>query len=295
MRITLLFGFLGAGKTTLLTRLLEANPDNEKRAVIVNEFGAVGVDGAILEGRAIDTVELASGCICCSLKGALIDEIEELIEDAAPDRVVIEASGIAIPGDLRAALTGPGATGITRGPVVTVVDATRFRQMRASLGPFYTEQVVAADILVINKVDLVDDTECAAVRDEIATLAPDATIIFAEMGDIDPGLVLHGSPHPGDRADGGGSHGHDHVDAMSIVIDVSGTLSEPAVRRFFAGLPDTVWRAEGFLSIDGATMVLQHVPGQTDLMAATARDRHYVVFVGTALDENALRSGLSMI
>ncbi|MFP6759508.1 MAG: GTP-binding protein, partial [Alphaproteobacteria bacterium] len=143
MRVNQLYGFLGARKTTLLQRLLDACPPDEKLAVIVNEFGAVGVDGAILEGRAIDTVELPSGCICCSLKGELVDAIAELVEVVSPDRLVIEASGVALPNDIRPALASANNV---HGPTVTVVDAARFRQMRTSLGLFYTDQIVAAAI-----------------------------------------------------------------------------------------------------------------------------------------------------
>ena len=287
MRVNQLYGFLGAGKTTLLQRLLDACPPDEKLAVIVNEFGAVGVDGAILEGRAIDTVELPSGCICCSLKGELVDAIAELVEVVSPDRLVIEASGVALPNDIRPALASANNV---HGPTVTVVDAARFRQMRTSLGLFYTDQIVATTIVLINKIDLVDAAECAAVRADIAALAPDATIVFAEACDIDLDLVLNGTAHEAGVAHHHGEH--HHVAADSLVLDAPWPLAEDRVRGFLANLPEAVWRAKGFVSIDDATVLVQHVPGQTELSPMPPRDRHYLVFVGQDLDKAELEANL---
>jgi G3E family GTPase len=284
MRVTLIFGFLGAGKTSLLTRLIDASPETEKLAVIVNEFGDVGVDGAIIEGRAIDTVELPSGCICCSLKGALIDAVDELFEEISPDRLLVEASGVALPADLRSAFERPGTT---LGPIVSVVDAARFGVMSTALGPFYTEQIAAADIVIVNKVDLVDAGMRAAVRGGVSELAPSAAILFAESCDIDPKLVLEG-----EGGVGGDSQHHLHVDAQSIALDVPRPLAEDRLRAFFAALPETVWRAKGFVEIDAATRLLQHVPGQTELTGVARRDNHYLVFIGATLDESALENGL---
>ena len=104
MRVNLLFGFLGSGKTTLARNLLSTDSRGRKMAVIVNEFGEVGIDGAILEGRkdgeAIDMVELTSGCLCCTLKGSLLTAVEELRRKADVDQVVIEATGVAEPEEM---------------------------------------------------------------------------------------------------------------------------------------------------------------------------------------------------
>jgi G3E family GTPase len=287
MRVTLLYGFLGAGKTTLLSRLLDACLPDEKLAVIVNEFGAVGVDAAILEGRAVDTVELASGCICCSLKGELVDAIAELVENVSPDRLIIEASGVALPGDIRAALA---TANVSLGPAVTVVDVARFRQMRTALGLFYTDQIADAGIVLVNKIDLVDSAECAAVHDDIVALAPDATIAFTEACDIDLDFIFDA---PAQKEGAAPHHGaRHHISADSLVLDAPGPLAEDRVRRFFRDLPSTVWRAKGFLLIDGATLLVQHVPGQTELSPMPPRDHHYLVYVGQDLDKAELEATL---
>ena len=100
LRLNLLFGFLGSGKTTLARRLLDQPPDARKTAIIVNEFGDVGVDGAILSGRNVNMVELTSGCLCCTLKGPLLQAVEELHTLAGAQRIIVEATGVAQPEEM---------------------------------------------------------------------------------------------------------------------------------------------------------------------------------------------------
>ena len=97
MQVNLIFGFLGSGKTTLVRHLLEERASSQTMAVIVNEFGDVGVDGAILEGNNVDMIELTSGCLCCTLKGPLLNAVEELRDKAGVEHTVIEATGLADP------------------------------------------------------------------------------------------------------------------------------------------------------------------------------------------------------
>ena len=107
MKINLIFGFLGSGKTTLIRRFLKDQPDLSKTAVIVNEFGDVGIDGMILEGDNVDVVELASGCLCCNLKGPMLDAIDEIQTSRKIETLLIESSGVAEPVDTLEALTDP--------------------------------------------------------------------------------------------------------------------------------------------------------------------------------------------
>ena len=115
MRVNLLFGFLGSGKTTLAKHLLANRSRDLKTAVIVNEFGEVGVDGDILRGDNVDVVELNSGCLCCTLRGSLMMAVEELRDKAKVERVIVEATGIAQPAARRVVTTRPAVGRSDRG------------------------------------------------------------------------------------------------------------------------------------------------------------------------------------
>ena len=156
MQINLLFGFLGSGKTTLAKHLLAERGRDVKTAVIVNEFGEVGVDGDILRGNNVDVVELNSGCLCCTLRGSLMMAVEELREKAGVERVIVEATGVAQPSELVESLADSSLAGqFDVGPLVTVVDAAKFPKLLSMLGDFYLDQVESADLVIVNKIDLV--------------------------------------------------------------------------------------------------------------------------------------------
>jgi G3E family GTPase len=166
MQVNMIFGFLGSGKTTLVRHLLGARARERKLAVIVNEFGSVGIDGAILEGEAVDMIQLTSGCLCCTLKGPLLSAVEELRDKAGVEHTVIEASGVADPEEMIESFSAPEfRASVAVGPFVTVVDAAKFAVMREMLGEFYGSQVAHADIVLLNKTDLASSEQLTAVRD----------------------------------------------------------------------------------------------------------------------------------
>jgi G3E family GTPase len=305
MRLSLLFGFLGSGKTTLARQILERRPKSRKMAVIVNEFGDVGIDGAILQGDAVDIVELTSGCLCCTLKGPLLNAIEELNERVRPHQIVIEATGIAEPEEMIETFSDRGFRGrYDIAPLVTVVDAANFSKLREILGDFYTAQIAHSDIVVLNKIDLSSAQHLQAVQQEVERLNPDATVYFAERCDIDINEVLDGpsSRVVGDRADGaaaGGPKGEDHEDhhhhapAQSFVLDASGGAGRTAVEKFFGTLPDNVWRAKGFMTIDSKPMLIQYSASGLEMSPAERRDYEYLVFIGPDIDRPAIERRLS--
>jgi len=190
MRVNLLFGFLGSGKTTLVRRLLAEQGRAVKTAVIVNEFGEVGVDGDILRGNAVDMIELNSGCLCCTLRGSLMLAVEELGR-AQVERIIVEATGVAQPGELTDTLTDSSMRRrVDIGPLVTVVDAAKFPKLIAMLGEFYEAQIENADIVIVNKADLVSVDALQDVGREVREINPDAEILFAEQCEVDTDYLL---------------------------------------------------------------------------------------------------------
>ena len=318
LRINLLFGFLGSGKTTLVRRILSERGGQRPMAVIVNEFGDVGVDGDVIAGSNVNLVELTSGCLCCTLRGSLMSAVEELREKAAVEHIVVEATGVASPGDMLEDLNDSKlANELDVGPLVTVVDAPKFTRLQDMLGEFYEEQVENADVLVLNKIDLATPEELEMARDAVREINPDATLLFAEQGDTDLALLLDGPEsellaqmkaeaggHPRDDRDRddehghehhhhdehghAGSHGHAHAPAESFVMEASGTFSREALAAAFASMPGNVWRSKGFLTVEGEPSLLQFTMGQLEISGASARERPYLVVIGQDLDRSEI-------
>ncbi len=291
----MIFGFLGSGKTTLVRHLLGARGRDRKLAVIVNEFGQVGIDGAILEGAvleggAVDMIQLTSGCLCCTLKGPLLNAVEELRDKARVEHTVIEASGVADPEEMIESFSAPEfRASVAVGPFVTVVDTAKFAVMREMLGEFYGSQVAHADIVMLNKTDLASPEQLEAVRAEVAELNPGARIVTTEHCDVDAGLVLDAlsgwGPGPGEH---GHHHHHDHPDFESEVLDAAGPVTRAALESFFAGLPPEVLRAKGFMVVDGAASLVQFTAGQLEITPATLDRVRQMVFIGRDLDRDGL-------
>ena len=216
LRINLLFGFLGSGKTTLVRRILGERGGERPMAVIVNEFGEVGVDGDVIAGNSVNLVELTSGCLCCTLRGSLMSAVEELREKAAVEQIVVEATGVASPGDMLEDLNDSKLSHeLDVGPLVTVIDAPKFTRLQQMLGEFYEEQVENADVLVLNKIDLATPEALEEAKAAVREINPDATLLFAEQGDTDLALLLDGPEsvllaQMQAEADGHGHHRHDH-------------------------------------------------------------------------------------
>ena len=189
--LTLLTGFLGAGKTTLLNHLLR-QPELARTAVLVNEFGEIGLDHELVQGVAGDTVLLAAGCLCCTVRGDLtraLDELAPRVQSGEIARVILETTGLADPAPIIATLLGvPGLSSVFRlDGVVTVVDAVHaMAQIDAQFEAL--RQVAVADRIVLTKTDL---AEPADLRARLAALNPTAPILVADHGRVAPQALLN--------------------------------------------------------------------------------------------------------
>jgi G3E family GTPase len=182
MRIIVLSGFLGSGKTSLLLQLApflsqhELDGRTNKVAVIENEIGAVGVDGAALAGSGLEVREMLSGCVCCSLQDNLAFSIAELKGLYDPDYLVIETTGLASGSQVE---QGIRASVDNVGEIVTIaiVDTSRFMDLLGRTGMMVKRQLEDIDMVILNKTDLVTGDEIEKVRAEVTDTSPDATII----------------------------------------------------------------------------------------------------------------------
>lgn len=255
MPVTVIGGYLGAGKTTLVNHVLAAVP--ERTAVLVNDFGAVNIDEHLVESRSDDVVALANGCICCTLADGFVvalDTIRAL--GAPPRRLVIEASGVSDPGQVAAYANLPG---LRLDAVVCVADAETVRQRAADrfVGDVVVAQLTAADLVLLNKVDLVSKDHRLATRRWIGEAVPNASMVETVQAAVPMDLLLDPDvrldpigPNP-DGATGSSRRARHHLVADDRFESWSFERQEPMVRarldQALAGLPESVARVKGIV------------------------------------------------
>lgn len=189
-------GFLGAGKTTLVKHLIaDAQQHGLKLAVVSNEFGELGIDRALLqEEGGPGYVELEGGCVCCQLSGELLNTLQNLWETIHPDRVVVETSGVALPFEtLMTFWREPLTEWVGESLAVVVVNAEQVAEGRDLEGTF-EQQVASADLLVLNKLDLVGENSLASLEGKLESMAPGAPVIRSIQGQIDAKVVFPPTP-----------------------------------------------------------------------------------------------------
>ncbi len=276
--VTILTGFLGAGKTTLLNRILHAD-HGLKVAVLVNDFGSINIDTQLVVGVEGETISLANGCICCSIRGDLLKTALLLLDrEEPPEYLIIEASGVSDPWAVAETFDLPELRSFFHlDSVITVVDAEYVRQQQ-----YYEDliihQISAADVVVLSKVDLVSAEQRAEVEQWVRQIVPRARILPAIHGDVpmslllgvgrykldvQPPVVPHFHNHDHDHEHGphcdhdhnhehgphcDHNHEHDHTtefSSWSYVNQSPFTLKK--LRTVLQDLPETIFRAKGII------------------------------------------------
>jgi len=263
-------GFLGSGKTTLVRWLLEqAQATGVRMAVISNEFGELGIDQALLGDRQAAYVELAGGCVCCQLSDELLQTVEELHQRTSPDRIVVETSGIALPSEtLLTFWRDPVRQWVEEDTGVVVIDAAQVAEGRDLEGTF-EEQVTSADLLILNKIDLVDAAELARVEQRLREIEPDAPIVRTTRGRVDPDLLFPPRPSGERRVRSTPpvrSHGHDRFRHREVEIP-AGMKSAEVIERL-RGL--TALRIKGFVVTAEGLRLVQGVGPRVELTPTQA-------------------------
>ncbi len=188
IRVNLITGFLGVGKTTCVRRLLSQHPTGENWAVLVNEFGEVGVDGALLADQGVVVQEVAGGCLCCVAAPAFTTGLNRIIRRHRPDRILIEPSGLGHPAQVLETLGSPLYAGILDlRATICLMDARHLASARHREHPNFQDQIHLADVLVANKADLYQPTDLRAFEEYVARLIPAKQQVgLVEQGAIDP-------------------------------------------------------------------------------------------------------------
>ena len=287
---TVITGFLGAGKTTMIRHLLE-HANGRRIALVINEFGETGVDGDLLQGCCApgDIIELSNGCICCTVADDFLPTMEKLLaRDQKPDHIIIETSGLALPQPLVRAFAWPGiATRVTVDGVVTVVDGKAVAEGRFAAGEaaldaqrqaddsldhetplseLFEDQLACADMIVLNKVDLLSGAEAAEVATRLqAEARPGARILLAQKGalpievllgiraEAEADLETRSAPHHDNEEED-----HDHDEFESFVLDLPEVADVPALTaRLKTAIEDyDILRLKGFVAVAGKPMRL---------------------------------------
>ncbi|MFG1427705.1 CobW family GTP-binding protein [Roseixanthobacter glucoisosaccharinicivorans] len=305
---TILSGFLGAGKTTLLNHILTASP-GERIAVIVNEYGEVGIDGKLVVETQDKVIELNNGCICCTVRGDLISSIHGLLASGrGVDRIIIETSGLADPAPVIQSFMVDDLLrqSVQLDAIVTVVDA---RHMANHLAlDEAREQISFADILLLNKIDLADEDSLTRTETELRRLNPLARIVrtrdcavarpqVLDVAAFDLRNILAIDP---DILE---DHTHEHDSSIGCVALRENVPLDPAafnawLNRLVQATGKDLFRVKGVLQFageprryvfHGVHMTLEGRPGRP-WRSGEARLSE-IVFIGRHLDEDALRSG----
>jgi G3E family GTPase len=261
--VTIISGFLGAGKTTLLNRLLHAD-HGLKVAVLVNDFGAVNIDAAMIvdvEGQ--DLVSLENGCVCCTIRGDLLDSVLALsARPDPPDYFVIEASGVSHPAEIARTFLLPELSPyLVVDGILGVIDVANLLDLTGAAQALAIDQISMADIVILNKTDLVDNQQVDDVRDFVRSIVPMARILETQYADIPLAYLLGIGPfepatlhaqdlpevhiHSKDRQD------HPHADHTRLFHTWAWQDDQPlafaAVRDVIHTFPREIIRAKGWL------------------------------------------------
>jgi G3E family GTPase len=278
MKVTIVYGFLGAGKTTLLRSLVPRLSASESTALLVNEFGAEGVDQVVLASEDVTIRELVGGCVCCEVRGELLLALDQIRETVNPDRLVIEPTGLASPEMLANVFGVPTVQAIASvDSIITVLDATKFALVRDTLGEFYPRQVSEADLVLINKMDVATGDQLREAQVWVRGLNPAATMVNTSFCDVEPDVVVAAirqgktrTPYGG-LEDGGDGDAHDGLSELGlqrVVLDTSkmfGLVVESFVRALADGAYGEVVRAKGFLPASEGSSLVDVVLGDWDI------------------------------
>ena len=334
---TVVTGFLGAGKTSLIRHLLET-ANGRRLALIINEFGDLGVDGEILKGCGVegcaedDVLELANGCICCTVADDFVPTMERLLDrPEPPDHIVIETSGLALPKPLVKAFNWPEIrTRVTVDGVVAVIDGAAVADRRFASDPeavqaqreadealdhenpleeVFEDQLSCADLVVLNKTDLLDEAGLNRVRGEVGEqLRPEVKLVPIAHGRVAASVLLGLGAAAEDDLEARPSHhdgldDHDHDDFTSFALDLGpiATPEELLDRLTPVIARHDILRVKGFAEVAGKDMrlVVQGVGGRLqhyydrDWQAGEPRGTRLVVIAQQGLDQDAVTADLA--
>ena len=327
-KIDIFSGFLGAGKTTLIRKLIQEAYKGEKLVLIENEFGDIAIDGGFLQDAGIEITEMNSGCICCTLVGDFTKALKKVISEYAPDRILIEPSGVGKLSDVAAAVERVEDAKI--GSKVTVVDAVKAKMYARNFGEFFNDQVASADLIVMSRTDTAGEKKILEATELLKGMNAEAGLITTPWAELNGAQILAAMQENGLRAemeelkhehehhhhhhhheDGEECddpecechhHHHHHADEIfgSWGMETPKKFSEAELREKLSRLQDeekygAVLRAKGIVSAsDGDWIYFDYVPGETDIRRGAPAVTGRFCVIGAKIKEEALKELFSI-
>ena len=294
--VIVISGFLGAGKTTLLKRIISWDSDLSETVVIVNEFGEVGIDGSLLKNAGSDVVELTGGCICCSLKADLNLTLKKVWRQFKPKRIFIETTGVADPFMVTEVFNDAQLHDQMKVfKTVTVLDIDLW-EAREYFGTVFSNQLRQADLILLNKIDIVDENKISQFLREIHTALPNSQVVPTIHCNVEPEIVLAGRnrrpllPHYDEL----NHHHHDHgaqgnkqedkekgsFPYLSFSFRSGAALDEACFKRFTENLPWELFRMKGPVRFRDRTVLVNYVGGKNEWAVWDDAEETCLVFVG---------------
>ena len=299
--VTILTGFLGSGKTTALNHILNCD-HGLKVAVIVNEFGSISIDDKLISNHAENIIELANGCICCSMQGDLLKALYQVL-DVANDinYILLETSGLADPSPIAMSLLNKDLGNAVRlDGIITMVDALNF-DSNLEYAEVAFSQLVNGDLILINKVDLVEEKIPELIQQGIRKINQSARMLSCVNGEIDPYLLLDLSLSKAETYMSNlSAHKHDISEFDSISFESERPIDQRLFSKFMTEIPSTVFRGKGVLNVvDDDSCRIFHLVGDRCVVTEgrkwlnNEKRKSQLIFIGRELNESRLLSKLS--
>lgn len=306
--VFIITGFLGSGKTTLLKRILESAEDLSGTAVMVNEFGKVGVDASLVKDSATaNIVELASGCICCSLKMDMIQALLSLKDDYSPERVIIEATGVADPLSIIETLDDKKLAPYFSYEKTIMVVAANFWEARHMFGSVFKSQLKQADLVLLNKIDTIEKTKVPLVLKEIQKESAKGRVIPTLYGNVDPNIlwerpeklipdpvnnlfIKHYDPEKGFLAPVNNQEPTTAEEAgfITFVYETHLSFDEEKFMTFIDTVPLQLFRIKGRVRFVDRTLILNFVGGESEWINYPDHTATCLTFIGWDVAEEQI-------
>ena len=323
-KIDIISGFLGAGKTTLINRLIHEAYSGEKIVLIENEFGEIGIDGGFLKDAGIEISEMNSGCICCSLVGDFSEALKKVVDEYAPDRILIEPSGVGKLSDVTKAVLAAELEGAEINSAVAVVDVNKCKMYMKNFGEFFGDQISNAGCVLFSHTDKTTDTKLAEALSLVRDKNPDAVIITTPADKLSVDSLISALEQKStlkahidaliekDACPVCGHHHHDHDEECEChdnhhhhhhhADDIFTSWGRETIKKYskddikniLLAFDDSekygmVLRAKGMVECPcGKWIYFDYVPGEADIREGSPEPIGKICVIGSKINEDAI-------